>query len=76
LIEIEGLEEIHDEGMMKGHKWAKPSRSSLQRLMRHVVTHPEEARKIGMNARKSIVENYSLKKVAQLVVEHLKESFH
>ncbi|MEW5309071.1 MAG: hypothetical protein WDW38_000982 [Sanguina aurantia] len=48
-----------------GTKWARPSLSHLQQLMRRVVTHPEEARAKGAAARLHIASEFSSESVAR-----------
>jgi len=41
-----------------GHRWAEPSVDHLRALMRHVFSHPEEAKKRAQRGRQEIVEKY------------------
>jgi glycosyltransferase involved in cell wall biosynthesis len=63
-IAIEGLEPADNGGVLK---WARPSVSALRRLMRRVVEKPEEARALGLKARKRMVERYSPPVIARLL---------
>ncbi|KAJ7547733.1 hypothetical protein O6H91_08G101300 [Diphasiastrum complanatum] len=49
-LPLDGMSEIL-EGPFKGHFWAEPSVNSLQGLMRHVYSHPVEAKARGLVAR-------------------------
>lgn len=42
-LPLDGLSTIPT-GAFRGHQWANPSVPELRRLMRHVMTHPEEAK--------------------------------
>lgn len=55
-----------------GHKWAEPSVSHLQVLMRRVSTHPEEAATRGANARSDMVRRYAPATVAAAVMNELR----
>jgi glycosyltransferase involved in cell wall biosynthesis len=43
---------------LAGRRWAEPSVDHLRALMRHVFSHPEEARKKAQRGRQEIVEKY------------------
>ncbi|CAD7936033.1 unnamed protein product [Amoebophrya sp. A120] len=55
-----------------GH-WAEPSVSSLRQQMRWVLNHEEEAKQIGMNARRLMVEQYSLSEISKQLDKLLTE---
>jgi len=57
----------------KGHRWADPSTSHLQTLMRRVEQNKEEADRIGQIARKQMVEGFGREAVSKLVCERLTE---
>jgi glycosyltransferase involved in cell wall biosynthesis len=63
-IAIEGLEPADSGGVLK---WARPSVSALRRLLRRVVERPEEAKALGLKARKRMVERYSPPVIARLL---------
>jgi glycosyltransferase involved in cell wall biosynthesis len=63
-----GAEEIP---IYAGHCWAEPDEAELRRLMRRIVSHPEEARRKGQAAQKSITRHYSRPAVTALVQEEL-----
>lgn len=65
----DGLEEI-EEGAFKGHRWAKPSVVHLRALMRRVVEHPVEAKAIGEQARRDMVEKYSPEHLNGVLLQH------
>lgn len=44
----------------RGQRWAQPSEEHLRELMRHVVTHQEEARARGAAARAMVLQEYSV----------------
>lgn len=48
-----------------GSKWARPSLTHLQALMRNVVKNPSEARAKGAAARQHIVREFSSESVAE-----------
>merc|ERR1719247_3718287 len=43
---------------VRGHRWRKPSVSHLQRQLRFVATHQDEAHRLGMTARRTVVQWY------------------
>ena len=47
------------EGAFKGHLWAQPSVAHLRQLLRRVLTHRDEARAKGEQARRDMVERFS-----------------
>jgi len=69
-LPIDGLTPVKS-GAFKGHLWAEPSHAHLKRLMRHVVTHPDEAKQKGARARRDMVEQYSPDAVANVVLQRL-----
>lgn len=74
LIEVEGLEEVPegvDVPAFRGCRWAKPSRAHLQRLMRYIFEHREEAREKGRKARATVEERWGWKQVAATVQKEL-----
>ncbi|MFM1943285.1 MAG: hypothetical protein RI897_2267, partial [Verrucomicrobiota bacterium] len=71
LVEARGLEpELRH---YEGHRWANPSAKHLQRLLRHVYVHPEEARSRGKAAREDMLKGFSRERVADLVERRLRE---
>ena len=57
--------------MFKGHKWADPDRDHLRELMRHVMSHPDEARQKGIQARKDMVDKFCPACINTILVAHL-----
>ncbi len=51
--------------------WAQPSLEHLAHLMRHVVTHPEEAKAKGKQARKELIEKWTWDHAARKSFEAL-----
>jgi glycosyltransferase involved in cell wall biosynthesis len=49
-----------------GHCWANPSVDHLRQLMRHVFSHPEEARQRAVQARAEMVERWDWNLVSEL----------
>ena len=54
-----------------GHKWAMPSLSHLQQLIRHVYENPEEAKGKGIQGRIDMVNHYSLPVMGQKVIQEM-----
>ena len=54
-----------------GHQWAQPSSTALRSLMRRVFAHPDEALNKGRQARKDMLERFSLQSIAMEVRGHL-----
>ena len=69
-LHVENLVEI-EEGPFKGHFWAHPSVKHLRYLMRHVYTHPLEAKAKGLLARKTMVDRFSPEVLTREIVQHL-----
>mmetsp|Transcript_4227 Transcript_4227/g.9680 ORF Transcript_4227/g.9680 Transcript_4227/m.9680 type:complete len:509 (-) Transcript_4227:102-1628(-) len=65
-LNIDGLTDVEHGtlGWGEGHRWAEPSVTHLQKLMRWAVEHPGQARDLGANARKLMVAKYSPRAVA------------
>jgi len=59
-------------GWPVGLRWAQPSVPHLKQLMRHVVTHPQEAAAKGAAARRRMVERYSPDVIARLLLRELR----
>ncbi len=57
----------------KGHRWADPSISEAAHAMRRVFNHPEEARSLGENARRSTVHHFSPERCGMRMLERLIE---
>jgi glycosyltransferase involved in cell wall biosynthesis/tetratricopeptide (TPR) repeat protein len=57
----------------RGHRWAHPSEAHLRQLMRHVQTHPGEARARGQIARADVLARFSREPVADIVEARLIE---
>ncbi|MBP1966975.1 glycosyltransferase [Paenibacillus aceris] len=72
LVRIENAE---DE-LFNGHYWAEPSLKDLQRKMRYVYEHPEEAKAIGRKARNDLLTRYNLQEVARSVVREMDKYQH
>eukprot|EP00026_Physarum_polycephalum_P002423 Phypoly_transcript_02429.p1 GENE.Phypoly_transcript_02429~~Phypoly_transcript_02429.p1 ORF type:complete len:844 (+),score=95.77 Phypoly_transcript_02429:69-2600(+) len=64
------------EGGSGVEKWAKPSLSNLQKMMRDIYTRPQAAKEVGKRARKHIVDNYDREIIAEKMVARLKEIKH
>ena len=69
-LPIDGLVEIPT-GPFRGHRWAEPSVTELRRLMRHVMTHTDEARAKGARARADMVRLYRPDVIARQVLREL-----
>lgn len=71
-LRIDGLELI-TEGPWKnsGMKWARPSIQHLRELMRFVHENPEIAIEKGKHARRDMLEKFTPKIVAEIIMKHL-----
>lgn len=58
-------------GDVEGHKWAEPSGTALQKMMRYCVSNPLAAKEIGRVGRRTMEEEYSPMVVGKLVLEEL-----
>ena len=54
-------------GKLSGHKWAEPSQSHLQCLMREVFERSDDARKTGINARQSLLSSFSNEQIGSCI---------
>ncbi|MDD9269968.1 glycosyltransferase [Paenibacillus sp. GCM10023248] len=73
LVKVEQLIRIQnsDYPMFNGHLWAQPSIPDLQKKMRYVFEHPEEAKRIGKQARSDLLRSYKLNDIAARVTKEL-----
>jgi hypothetical protein len=56
-----------------GHKWAEPSVTHLQQLLRHVYVHKDgEVKEKGLRARETMVSRYSYSAFGPVVLEQWK----
>lgn len=53
------------------HQWAEPDGKELERLLKHLKEHREEARRKGENARAYVVQHWSNTAVSKQVASHL-----
>jgi hypothetical protein len=75
-IQVERLSiernETAPDGTVLAHRWAETSVPDLRRKMRHVFTHRDDARAKGVRARQDMVDKFSPRAVADLVMERLR----
>ncbi|RKN85330.1 glycosyltransferase family 4 protein [Paenibacillus ginsengarvi] len=73
LVDVERLIRIenNEHSMFNGHYWAEPSLGDLQKKMRYVAEHRQEAKATGRAARKQLLEQYSLDLLTERVVKAL-----
>lgn len=76
LIRVEKLVPVRlkshpDPAKYDGHYWAEPSVKDLQRKMRFVFEHQDEAKARGRRARQELLQKYSLRKVAKYVAKEI-----
>jgi glycosyltransferase involved in cell wall biosynthesis len=57
----------------KGFKWADPDQKHLERLLRHVYQHPDEAKQKGERAAQDVVEKWALPVTARRTRERLEQ---
>lgn len=78
LVKVKGLVRIEnaDDELFNGHYWAEPSLKDLQKKMRYVFEHPEEAKAIGLKARGDLLGRYNLQEVARSVVREIDKYQH
>lgn len=73
LIDIEGLEPVgagvHPD--IRGHYWARPSVSHLRELMRHVYSHPDEARERAAAARADVAARWNARDTCRRLAREL-----
>lgn len=77
LIEVEDFETINEKcelNLYHGQRWAKPSISSLRKLMRYVFLHQDEAKGVGEAARKDVETNWTWEIAAKIIINHLQKS--
>ncbi|MHA1277357.1 MAG: glycosyltransferase [Candidatus Helarchaeota archaeon] len=74
LIDIDGLEHVHDYRYEHYHhymKWSIPSVSHLRKLMRRVYENRKEARRKGDRARKDMISKWTWKHAARRIINTL-----
>lgn len=62
------VEELVEAGVEDGHLWAKCSLKDLKTAMRFVFENREEAKRVGRQARRDIVSQFSEENIAEIVV--------
>ncbi|MBP1966973.1 glycosyltransferase family 4 protein [Paenibacillus aceris] len=65
------LKDHPDPSKYEGHYWAEPSTKDVQRKMRFVYEHQDEAKACGRRARQDLLKTYSLRKVAKHVAKEI-----
>jgi len=78
LISIDGIvpvseEQVRDNPLYQGHKWAEPSLEDTRRLLRHVFENREEAKEKGRAAREHILNHFTIHDAAVIMGERLQE---
>ena len=61
------------EGAFKGHRWAEPSVSHLQEILRDIHENKNRAKRKGEQGRSDMVEHYSPSVMAEEVISRLKK---
>jgi glycosyltransferase involved in cell wall biosynthesis len=59
--------------LYRGHKWAEPSVEHLRRLMRQVFEDRQSAGLVGERARAHLESHYSYERVAEIILQHVRE---
>lgn len=67
-LRIDGLVPIMD-GPFRGHRWAEPSVSHLQELMRRVYNEKDERQSRGAQAREDMVTKFGMSKLSEQMLE-------
>eukprot|EP01080_Neovahlkampfia_damariscottae_P006696 gene6696-10861_t len=73
LIDVESMDPISEEDDQKHLKYATPSIKHLRKTMRHLFENQQEGKQVGKRARKYIIENFSKKKLGNMVINRIKE---
>ncbi|GJG85305.1 glycosyl transferase family 1 [Gemmatimonadetes bacterium T265] len=78
LIPVDAMERADDRGEFVDPRyeyglWAIPDEGHLRRLLRHVVEHREEARRVGAQARRDAVRYWSWDLAARAALRHVAE---
>ncbi len=55
----------------EGARWAEPSHLALRRALRHVYTHPDEARARGARASREVLANWTWDRAARAILARL-----
>ncbi|KAK4766170.1 hypothetical protein SAY87_007812 [Trapa incisa] len=71
-LPVESMAEVV-EGPFKGHLWAEPSVGKLRRLMRRLVSDPDEGRNRGKQARRDMIRRFSPEIVAEIVAQEIEK---
>ena len=73
----ETLQPLFEKGKhFANHLFAVPKVAHLRQLMRRVVDDPKAARAVGAAARQTIVEKFSLPRVATIIAKQLSFARH
>ena len=75
LINVDQLIPVPFGGEYAGHSYSEPSYKHLSQLMRHVYQNREEAKSVGVNARKTMVENYKGTDLGKIILNRIKEIY-
>jgi glycosyltransferase involved in cell wall biosynthesis len=78
LIDIDGLrqvdgEQVADNPLYHGQRWAEPSLQKTAALLRYVFEHPEEAQLRGKRAREDILAKWTLQHQARRIKQRLED---
>ncbi|WP_052807157.1 glycosyltransferase [Risungbinella massiliensis] len=76
LLDVENLVPVDPEQMpahFHGHRWANPSVDHLKQLMRYVFDHPKEAKKKGIDARRTLFPAFSRQRIGQRMYRRMDE---
>ena len=71
-LDIDGLEAVPSGPFRKHHRWASPCAAHLRQLMAHVVSHPNEAKEKGAQARADMKAWFSPQRIAADIETHFK----
>jgi len=70
LLPIRGLVDARLESFPE-HKWADPDPEELERLMKYLKEHQNEAKQKGEQARRDVAQKWSNNVLSQVVAGHL-----
>ncbi len=78
LVDIDGFspvnaEQVSDNLLYDGHKWAEPSCGSLREIMRYILTHREAARATGRRAKVDVFNRWTVNHAAERVIRRVEE---
>lgn len=72
-LQLAGLDQLRDNVLFAGQRWAEPSVASTRAAMRQIFENPEQAKRIGKEGQAYVLENFSIEKAADRILKRIEE---